>query len=180
MRFEETNLAGVIVVELDRHSDERGSFARAFCSFEFKEHGLDGHVEQANLSISVRAGTLRGLHYQLPPASESKFVRCVRGALYDVAVDIRSNSDTFGQWFGIELTETNGTGLIVPRGFAHGFQTLADETAALYLVSTAYDRERERGVHHADPSLGIRWPLDVTSLSDRDRTLPPLEDAELP
>lgn len=109
-----------------------------------------------------------------------KFVRCVRGALFDVAVDLRRGSDTFGQWFGIELTETNGTGPVVPRGFAHGFQTLTDDTAALSLVSTAYDPTLERGLHHADRTLGIRWPREVTSLSDRDRGAPQLDTAELP
>jgi dTDP-4-dehydrorhamnose 3,5-epimerase len=180
MRFQETDLQGVFVVELEPHNDERGSFARAFCSSEFEQHGLDGHVEQVNLSTSVLAGTVRGLHYQLRPAAESKFVRCVRGALYDVAVDLRSESSTFGKWFGIELTDMNGTGLLVPSGFAHGFQTLADGTTALYLVSTAYDRQRERGLSHADPAVGIRWPRDVTTLSDRDRLLPRLDEAELP
>lgn len=179
MRFHTTNLEGVVVVELDLHRDARGSFARAFCAGEFEREGIECHVEQANLSSSVRAGTVRGLHYQLPPSAEAKFVRCVRGALYDVAVDIRPASDTFGQWFGVELTEADGTGLVVPRGFAHGFQTLSDNTTALYLVSAAYDRDRERGVHHADPVVGIRWPLQVTSLSDRDRSLPYLQEADL-
>lgn len=180
MRFQDTDLPGVVVVELEAHADERGTFARAFCTTEFEEHGLESHVEQVNLSSSARAGTVRGLHYQLPPSAEVKFVRCVRGALFDVAVDVRRGSDTFGHWFGIELTETNGTGLVVPRGFAHGFQTLTDDTAALYLVSTAYDPKLERGLHHADPTLGIRWPREVTSVSDRDRGAPQLEAAELP
>lgn len=180
MRFREADLPGVIVVELEPHLDARGSFARAFCSSEFEAQGIDGHIEQANLSSSVRAGTVRGLHYQLPPSAETKFVRCVRGALYDVAVDLRRASDTFGQWFGIELTEEDGRGLLVPPGFAHGFQTLVDRTIAFYLVSSAYDRERERGLHHADPAIGIRWPLGVSSLSDRDHAQPRLADAELP
>lgn len=180
MIFRRTELEGVVVVELERHRDARGSFARAFCAGEFEHEGLDGHVEQVNLSESASAGTVRGLHYQLPPSAETKFVRCVRGALYDVAVDLRPTSATFGHWFGIELTEEDGTGLVVPRGFAHGFQTLRDDTTALYLVSTAYDRPRERGVHHADPKIDIRWPLPVTSVSDRDRSLPPLGEADLP
>lgn len=180
MRFHDTDLPGVVIVELDTHSDERGSFARAFCSEEFAQHELDAHIAQANLSVTARAGTVRGLHYQLPPSAEAKFVRCVRGALFDVAVDLRPGSETFGRWFGIELSAANGTGLVVPRGCAHGFQTLTDDTAAFYLVSTAYDAERERNLHHADPSLGIGWPREVTSISDRDRRAPGLDTAELP
>lgn len=180
MRFRQTHLEGVVVVDLERRSDARGSFARAFCASEFEQHGLDPHVSQANISTSVRSGTVRGLHYQLPPAAEAKFVRCVRGALYDVAVDVRAGSSTFGQWFGVELTEESGTGLVIPAGFAHGFQTLTDHTTALYLVSTPYDPERERGVHHADARIDIDWPLAVTVVSERDRSLPPLSRVQLP
>jgi dTDP-4-dehydrorhamnose 3,5-epimerase len=180
MRFELTDIEGVVVVELEPRRDDRGSFARAFCASEFERNGLESHVEQANLSTSVEAGTLRGLHYQLPPAAETKLVRCVRGALFDVAVDIRPGSATFGAWFGLELTEDNGTALMIPRGCAHGFQTLAPATTALYQVSAAYDPSRERGINHSDPALGIRWPLEVSSLSPRDRQLPNLADADLP
>lgn len=180
MKFSDTKIQGVVVVELDPRQDERGSFARAFCAEEFARQGLESHIEQANLSTSSKAGTLRGLHYQLPPSAETKLIRCVHGALYDVAVDIRRESESFGEWFGIELSEDNGAALLVPAGCAHGFQTLIDSTTAMYMVSAAYDPERERGVHHADPRLGIRWPLEVASLSLRDGRLPYLGAADLP
>ena len=180
MRFETTDIAGVVVVQLEPRSDARGSFARAFSREEFEAHGLTSHVEQANISSSSHAGTVRGLHYQLPPAGEMKLVRCVRGALYDVALDLRRGSPSFGRWFGVELTEENGRALAIPEGCAHGFQTLADGTTALYQVSAAYNPELERGINHADPALKIRWPLEVTSLSERDRSLPAFADAELP
>lgn len=138
------------------------------------------HVEQANISHSSIRGIVRGLHYQLPPAAEAKLVRCVQGALYDVAVDVRPQSSTFGAWFGVELSETNGRALAVPEGCAHGFQTLSEATTALYHVSAAYDPARERGIHHADAALDIRWPLEVTRVSERDGALPGLEEAELP
>lgn len=180
MLFHKTSIHGVVVVELEPYSDERGSFARAFCRRVFEEHGLEGHVEQMNISVSTTAGTLRGLHYQLPPAAEAKLVRCVRGALYDVAVDLRHQSPTFGTCFGTELSESNGLALVVPEGCAHGFQTLVSDTAALYQVSAAYDPSRERGIHHADPALDIRWPIEVSNVSPRDRQLPFMTDAELP
>jgi len=180
VRFHRTRIQGVVIVEVEPRGDERGSFARAFCVEEFEQNGLDSHVEQTNLSTNVEAGTLRGLHYQLPPAAETKLVRCVRGALFDVAVDARPGSETFGQWFGLELTEENGTALLIPEGCAHGFQTLVPATTALYQVSAAYAPSRERGIHHADPALDIGWPLEVRNLSSRDRDLPLLDDADLP
>lgn len=180
MRFQGTEIEGVVIVELEPRRDDRGSFARAFCAEEFEQQGLDSHVEQANLSTNLEAGTLRGLHYQLPPSAETKLVRCVRGALFDVAVDVRPDSRTFGHWFGLELTEENGTALLVPEGCAHGFQTLVPATTALYQVSAAYAPSLERGINHSDPALDIRWPLEVRNLSSRDRELPPLADAELP
>ena len=180
LEFRNTFIEGVVVVELAPHGDERGSFARAFCRQEFEEHGLASHVEQANISSSTVRGTVRGLHYQLPPAAETKLVRCVRGALFDVAADIRPHSPTFGAWFGVELSESNGLALVVPEGCAHGFQTLSDATTALYQVSAAYDPERERGIHHADRELDIRWPLDVTRVSERDGALPGLAETQLP
>jgi len=179
MRFVPTPIDGVVVVELERRADERGWFARAFCADEFSEHGLESHIEQINMSLNHRAGTLRGLHYQVPPAAESKLIRCVRGGLFDVAVDIRPDSPTYGEWFGLELSVDNGSALLVPPGCAHGFQTLVDDTVALYCVSAAYQPELERGISHADPEIGIRWPHDITCVSPRDRSLPFLQEAGL-
>ena len=179
MRFVPTPIDGVVVVELEPRVDERGWFARVFCADEFSEHGLGGHIEQVNMSLSHKAGTLRGLHYQVPPAAESKLMRCVRGALFDVAVDIRPDSPTYGEWFGMELSVDNGSALFVPPGCAHGFQTLVDDTVALYPVSAAYRPELERGISHADPEIGIRWPHDVKSMSRRDRSLPFLREVKL-
>lgn len=180
MRFVESGLQGLFVVELEPHLDDRGSFARAFCAEEFSSRGLENHIEQVNLSTSVLAGTVRGLHYQRSPASETKLIRCIRGAVYDVAVDMRAGSESFGHWFGIEVSEAEGNALLVPRGFAHGLQTLVDDTTVLYQVSVAHEPDHEGGVHHADPSLGIAWPLPVTSISERDQSLPLIADAELP
>lgn len=180
MRFRETGIAGAWIVEPEPRIDERGAFTRIFCAEEFSARGVDVHVAQANLSTSRRAGTLRGLHYQLGPSAETKLVRCTRGSLFDVVVDLREGSPTFGRWHGVELSEDNTLALLVPPGCAHGFQTLVDETDALYHVSAAYDPQRERGLHHADPSIGIHWPRPVRVLSERDRRLPRLASADLP
>ncbi len=180
MRFTTTEIAGAIVVEPEFHRDDRGGFARIFCRQEFLDHGLTPAIEQANVSTNVRAGTVRGLHYQLPPAAEAKLVRCTRGSLFDVVVDLRQGSRTFGSWTGIELNADNHLALVIPEGCAHGFQTLSDDTTALYHVSAAYDTERERGVHHADPDIGIEWPLPVGSVSPRDAAMPRLSEIELP
>lgn len=150
------------------------------CTEKFLDHGIPAGIVQANLSTNLRAGTLRGLHYQLPPADETKLVRCTRGALYDVVVDLRAESPTFGDWFGARLDAENKLALVVPTGCAHGFQTLIDDTDALYHVTAVYDPERERGVHPTDPAIGITWPHEVTVVSDRDRGLPMLDAAELP
>jgi dTDP-4-dehydrorhamnose 3,5-epimerase len=177
MRFTRTPLDGVVLIELDRHADDRGAFARAFCAHEFAAHGLNPIVVQANLSENPRRGTLRGLHWQAAPHGEAKLVRCVRGALYDVAVDIRTTSPTRGQWFGAQLSADDGSALYVGEGFAHGFQTLADDTVAMYQVSHAYTPGAERGLRYDDPALGIDWPLPVSLLSDKDARWPLLERA---
>ena len=179
MEFEQTKIPGAYVVAPEFRGDDRGGFARVFCRTEFAAQGITAHVEQANLSTNVSAGTLRGLHYQLSPAAETKLVRCIRGALFDVVVDLRPDSPTFGGWDGVELSAENQLALLVPEGCAHGFQTLVDDTSALYHVSAAYSPEDERGVHHADPAIGITLPLAVTNLSPRDTSLPQLAEAEL-
>lgn len=180
MKFRETGVADAVVVTPELRSDARGAFARLFCRQEFLARGLTAHVEQANLSVNVSAGTVRGLHYQLPPSAEAKLVRCVRGAIFDVVVDLRRSSETFGVWEGVELTADGHEALLIPEGCAHGFQTLSDDSHVMYHVSAAYDPQRERGIHHDDSSLGIRWPLPVTRVSLRDAQMPGLSGAELP
>lgn len=175
MLFKPTPLLGAYIVELERRGDDRGFFARFFCENEFRDAGLETRFVQVNNSLTAKKGTLRGLHYQLPPAAEVKAVRCVRGALYDVIVDIRAGSPTFGQWFGAELTAENRTMMYVPRGFAHGFVTLTDDTEAFYLVSSFYSPENERGIRWSDPALAIHWPVEPAEISDKDRNWPDLD-----
>lgn len=176
MIFRETAVAGVFVIELEPRGDERGFFARVFCRAEFEEHGLNPHVEQCNVSLSPQAGTLRGMHFQLPPHAEAKTVRCTRGALWDVALDLRPDSPSYLRWVGVELTGENRRMLYVPEGCAHGFQTLADETEAFYQVSSAYAPDAERGVRWDDPAFGIEWPAAVSRvISDKDRSWPDYE-----
>lgn len=169
MKFETTPLAGLLVAELEPRRDDRGFFGRALCERELAEAGVaDARVVQVNDSYSARRGTLRGMHYQLPPSAETKIVRCIRGAIWDVALDLRPDSATFGRWHGVELTAENRRMLIIPQGFAHGFLTLADETEMLYFVTAFYDPERERGVRWNDPRFAIGWPETPTVLSDKD------------
>ena len=178
MRFEPTPLAGAWVITLEPRGDRRGHFARAFCREEFEAHGIESHVAQCNSSFNVAAGTLRGMHYQTEPAAETKLVRCVRGAIHDVIVDLRPASPTHLQHFGIELTADNLKMLFVPRGFAHGFLTLAPATEAFYMVGAPYAPEYEGGLRYDDPVLGIDWPAPVEVVSDKDRSWPLLGEAE--
>lgn len=177
MIFTPTDLPGVTVVDLDPRVDERGMFARAFCAQEFADHGLCADVVQTNLSINHRAGTLRGLHYQVPPAAETKLVRCVRGAFYDVVVDLRTESPTYLEHVGVELSAANRRALHVPEGCAHGFLTLVDDTEAIYQVSEFYAPGTEGGVRYDDPALHIAWPREVAVISDKDLTWPRLVPA---
>ncbi len=158
MRFVETPLPGVWVIELDLLADERGWFARTFDGHEFRARGLNPVVVQCNSSYNARRGTLRGMHYQAEPHGESKLVRCVRGAVYDVAVDLRGDSPTFRAWHGVELSAENGRALYVPAGLAHGFQTLSDDTEMLYQMGHPYVPEAARGVRFDDPAFAIQWP----------------------
>ncbi len=177
MRFVETELAGVVVVELEEHVDERGSFARTWCRDEMAAAGLTSKLAQCSLSRNRRAGTLRGLHLQHAPHEEAKLVRCTRGAIFDVAVDLRPGSPTQGRWVGVELDPDNGKALYVPEGCAHGFQTLVDETDVAYMISTPYAPDSAAGVRWDDPLLAIAWP-DVAgerTISERDRSLPGYE-----
>jgi dTDP-4-dehydrorhamnose 3,5-epimerase len=177
MRFVETGLAGVVVVELEEHVDERGSFARTWCRDEMAAAGLTSELAQCSLSRNHVAGTLRGLHFQRAPHEEAKLVRCTRGAIFDVAVDLRPGSPTQGRWVGVELDPDSGKALYVPEGCAHGFQTLADDSDVAYMISTPYTPESAAGVRWDDPLLAISWP-DVAgerTISERDRSLPGYE-----
>jgi dTDP-4-dehydrorhamnose 3,5-epimerase len=180
MEFEPTAVDGAMIVRPEPRGDDRGWFARIFCAEEFDEHGLTATIAQINLAETTSAGTVRGLHYQLPPAAEAKLVRCVAGAIFDVVVDTRRWSPTFGRWAGAELSASGGEALFVPPGCAHGYQALTDDARALYHASVPYDPDLERGIHHADPAIGIAWPLPPSRVSDKDRALPVLRDADLP
>jgi dTDP-4-dehydrorhamnose 3,5-epimerase len=168
MHFIETGLPGAYVVELSPIEDERGFFARTFDAKLFEEHGMNPVVAQANLSYNRRKGTLRGMHMQVEPAPESKFVRCLRGGIHDVIVDMRPDSPAYTRHFGVELTADNRRALFVPENFAHGFQTLEDETDVFYEVSQFYTPGTERGYRHDDPAFGIEWPLPVSTISEKD------------
>jgi dTDP-4-dehydrorhamnose 3,5-epimerase len=172
MRFIRAQLIGAFVVEPDRIEDERGFFARTFCSEEFSAQGLNPQLVQCSVSFNRRRGTLRGMHYQVAPSREAKLVRCTRGAVYDVILDLRPGSATYRQWTAAELTAENGRTLYVPEGVAHGFQTLADETEVFYQMSEFYAPKHGRGVRWSDPAFAIRWPISEPILSERDRTYP--------
>jgi dTDP-4-dehydrorhamnose 3,5-epimerase len=172
MIFRETRLKGAYLIELEKLTDERGFFARSWCQEEFERFGLMARVVQANVSFNCKAGTLRGLHYQVSPYRESKLVRCTSGAIYDVIVDLRAGSPTYCEWIGVELTQDNRHMLFVPQGFAHGFQTLVDGTEVTYQVSEFYTPGAERGARYNDVAFGIKWPLAVTVISSKDAGWP--------
>lgn len=177
MLFTETPLAGAYLIDLEKRGDARGFFARAFCVREFGERGLATHFVQINESLSAAKGTLRGMHYQLAPSAETKVVRCIRGALHDVILDLRPGSPTFGRSFGAELSADNRRMLYIPKGFAHGFVTLTDDTEAFYLVDEFYSPEAERGIRWDDPRFEIRWPMTPTVISEKDRGHRPFDPA---
>lgn len=170
MIFTPTKIAGVWIVEPERHEDDRGWFARTWCAEEFRKHGLKPNLSQCSASFNRLRGTLRGMHWQAAPHEEAKLVRCVRGAMFDVALDVRPDSATFKQWVSAELTPENGRALYVPEGCAHGFQTLADDTEVFYQIAGEYHPASGRGARWDDPALGIAWPLAaIASLSVRDQ-----------
>ena len=172
MKFIPTELAGAVLIELERHVDDRGSFARTMCVEEFARAGLGTSYPQSIQSYNRRAGTLRGMHFQKTPHGEAKVVRCVRGAVWDVIIDLRPDSPSYMNWQGFELTGDNGRSLYIPIGFAHGFQTLEDETDVLYLISAPFVPGVGEGVRHDDPAFGIDWPLPVSVMNDKDRSWP--------
>lgn len=168
MRFVPTRLLGAVQIELELHRDERGFFARAYCEREFGEQGLPIAYPQCNLSRNDRAGTLRGMHFNRAPDAEAKLVRCVRGAIYDVIVDLRPGSATRFEWIGVELTADLGQALFVPEGFAHGFITLVDDTDVFYQMGAMFKADAARGFRYDDPQFGIDWPREPSMISERD------------
>jgi dTDP-4-dehydrorhamnose 3,5-epimerase len=175
MHFISTPLQDAFLIELNKREDERGFFARLFCSDEFSRNGLESSFIQANNSLSTDQGTLRGLHYQLASAAETKLVRCIQGSLFDVILDLRDSSPTFGNWFGTILSQENRKMMYVPKGFAHGFLTLAPNSEVIYLVSAPYSKELERGIRWNDPRFHIEWPEPPRVISERDAKHPDFE-----
>ena len=176
MIFTEMKLKGAFIIDIERREDSRGFFARAFCQHEFADHGLKPVIAQANIAFNKTKGTLRGMHFQYPPAAETKLVRCTRGAILDVIVDMRPDSPTYLDHIAVELSADNYRALYVPERFAHGYQTLRDNTATSYLVGEFYSPQVESGLHWDDPQLGLKWPLPVTVISDNDQKWPRLEE----
>ncbi|MCP5178347.1 MAG: dTDP-4-dehydrorhamnose 3,5-epimerase [Pseudomonadales bacterium] len=176
MIFSPTRLHGLWHIDLELREDERGFLARTYCDNEFAEHGLNTRWPQCNLSLTRSKGMLRGMHFQAEPHPEIKLIRCAAGAVYDVLVDVRPGSPTFGQWQGFELTQSNRAMLYVPGGFAHGYQCLTDNCEVFYQMSEFYHPDLARGIHHADPEVGIAWPLPDPLCSEKDRGLPLLRD----
>lgn len=179
MRIIFTKLLGLIIIEPDVHGDNRGFFMESYSRAKFSELGIKHEFVQDNHSLSVETGVLRGLHYQLNPKAQTKLVRVASGAIYDVAVDIRKDSHTFGQWVGVILSEDNKRQLLVPQGFAHGFCTIVPNTQVLYKVDEYYSPEHDRGILWSDPALNIDWPTSNPILSDKDQKHPLLKDAEI-
>jgi dTDP-4-dehydrorhamnose 3,5-epimerase len=178
MIFTETILKGAFIVDLERREDTRGFFARAFCQNEFKAHGLKPVIAQANIAFNIKKGTVRGMHFQFPPAAETKLVRCTRGAILDIIVDLRPESATFLQSAAVELNDENQCALYVPERFAHGYQTLRDNTDTSYQVGEFYAPAAEGGLMYNDSRLGLNWPIPVTVVSEKDQKFPPFEHVE--
>lgn len=178
MIFTETKLKGAYIIDIEKREDSRGFFARAFCQKEMAAHGLKPVIAQANLAFNIRKGTVRGMHYQYPPAAESKLVRCTRGAILDIIVDLRPESPTYLQHIEVELSEDNYRALYVPERFAHGYQALRDGTETSYQVGEFYTPDAEGGLRYDDPKLGLKWPLPISVVSDKDKAFKPLSEIE--
>lgn len=172
MNFRETSLKGAFVVEPERFADERGFFAQSWSAREFAEHGLDPRAAECNISYNLKKGTLRGMHFQSAPYAQAKLVRCTRGSIYDVAIDLRPDSPTFRRWAGVELSADNRLMFFVPAGFAHGYQTLEDDTEVFYQVSEVYTPSHSGGVRWDDPAFGVTWPREVQVINERDDDYP--------
>jgi len=172
MVFSETTVKGAYVIDIEKRRDDRGFFARAWCKKEFEERGLNSAPVQMNIAYSRNAGTVRGLHYQMPPYGESKLIRCIRGAIYDVIVDLRQDAPSYMRWTGVVLTEDEYKMVYVPEGCAHGYQTLAEDSVVLYQVSQYYKPESERGIRYDDPAFNIKWPIaENLVVSEKDRNI---------
>jgi dTDP-4-dehydrorhamnose 3,5-epimerase len=180
MKFTETAISGVLLLVPEPAYDDRGFFARTFDQAEFASRGLASVFVQRSIAFNAKAGTIRGLHYQISPEEEEKIVRCTSGAIFDVAVDLRRDSPTFGSYSSVELTADNRRAFYIPAGVAHGYQTLSEATEVMYDISRPYTAEAARGIAYDDPTLAISWPVDVTVLSERDRRFPLLAEANLP
>jgi dTDP-4-dehydrorhamnose 3,5-epimerase len=178
MIFTETKLAGAFTIDLELREDSRGFFARAFCQNEFAEHGLRPVIAQANIAFNRRKGTMRGMHFQFPPAAETKFVRCTRGAILDIIVDLRPESPTYLDHVGVELSADNHRAIYVPERFAHGYQVLEDSTETSYQVGEFYTPGVEGGLMYNDPALNLTWPLEVTEISEKDNNWRPFDEVE--
>ena len=178
MIFIETKLKGAFILDVDRRVDNRGFFARVFCQREFAEHGLKPLIAQANIQFSIKKGTVRGLHFQFPPAAETKLVRCTRGAIQDIIVDLRPESPTYLQHIAVELSEDSCRALYVPERFAHGYQVLRDSTETVYQAGEFFTPASEGGLPYDDPRLGLPWPLPVAVISEKDQAWKPLREQE--
>lgn len=177
MKFHATSLPGLTLIETTPVEDKRGHFSRIFCATECAAIRADLHWTQINVSRTYEKGSVRGMHFQYPPATEAKLIRCLRGRVFDVAVDLRAGSPTFLRWHGVELDEHGDTEFFLPEGFAHGFQALTNDAQLLYLHSAAWNREHEGGLRHDDPALAITWPLPIAQISDKDRHWPLVQDS---
>ncbi len=172
MKFTEIYLKGAYLIEVDKLEDERGFFGRLWCKKELEEYGLNTNIVQSNISLSKRKGTLRGMHFQKSPYQETKLVRCTKGAVYDVIIDLRPDSKTFKEWFGVKLTAENHKMIYVPENFAHGFLTLEEDSEVYYLVTQFYNKQAESGVRWNDSTFNIKWPLKVVEISEKDENHP--------
>ena len=175
MKFIETGLKGAYIIEVEKLRDDRGFFGRLWCESEIKEIGLNPNLVQSNVSFNLKKGTLRGMHFQKKPFQETKLVRCTRGSVYDVIIDIRPDSPTFKKWIGVKLSSDNYKMIYVPEGFAHGFLTLEDNSEVYYLVTEEYHKNAEGGIKWNDPEINIKWPLEVSEISERDKEHPDFE-----
>ena len=176
MIFKETSLKDAFTVQIEKIEDNRGYFATTFAIPDFEAHGLNAQIRQTSSSFNKAKGTVRGMHFQIAPYAETKLVRCIKGAIYDVIVDLRQNSPTYMKWQGFELSEENMLMYYIPEGFAHGYQTLTDNAEVSYMLGQIYSPQHARGVRHDDPEISIKWPLALSSISERDAALPTLKE----
>lgn len=178
MIFTKTKLNGAYIIDIEKREDDRGFFARTFCADEFEKNGLENKFVQSNMSFNNKKGTLRGMHFQKSPFEEDKLVRCTKGSIFDVIIDLRKDSPTYKEWIGVELTEKNSRALFIPKGFAHGYLTLEDNSEINYLVTQFYTPNSDSGVRFNDPAFNINWPITPKSISDKDKNHPDFKEAK--